>query len=119
MGVCISVTRLPMGSPTGMSHSCRSAYIFSSDGFLEIGDSSLFLMYAEVAIMQCHAGTIITSVFKSFESFYDNRIGFSVASIANNSTHSIQVWSLKYSSLCLLRERVVANYGQTPSVIEL
>ena len=89
MGMGIAVARFTMSCPAGMGDSDVDGLIFSIKEFLKRGYFSLAFVNIQIAVFvdDCHSGTVIATVLKSFESLKQNRACFTIPYITYDSTH--------------------------------
>ena len=90
MGVGVGAIGLSVSGPTGVGDTDVPADVFVLTERLQIGHLALGLVHiqAAVATYHSHAGTVITTILQSLESFNQNGIGFLPAYVTNNSAHS-------------------------------
>ena len=72
VGVCVAIGRLPMRCPAGVPHPDMAFQVKAFERGLQFGHPSPFFVYVEAAIHQCDPRTVVTTVLKPLQPFYDH-----------------------------------------------
>ena len=97
MWVSIDIVWLAVSCPTGMSDTDMSADIFTVSKVFQIRHFAFCLINIQfiICVEQSHSGTVITTIFKAFQSVNQNRICIFFAYVRYNSTHFFRILSSK------------------------
>ena len=89
MRVSVGLVRLAVGGPSGVGDADVTAEVMVGCLRFQIGDFALGLVHIQLVgpVQQCHASTVITTIFKTFQSLNENRVGLLIAHVCYNSTH--------------------------------
>ena len=85
----VGLVRLAVGGPSGVGDADVTAEVMVGGLRFQIGDFALGLVHIQLVglVQQCHASTVITTIFKTFQSLNENGVGLLIAHVCYNSTH--------------------------------
>ena len=90
MGMGVHLIGLAMGGPACVGDAYMAADVLAIGESLQVGDLAFGLIHIQHVgiIEQRHAGTVVATIFKTFQALNQNRIGVLMAQISNYSTHN-------------------------------
>ena len=99
MRMGIGAVGLSMCGPTGVCNSNGSRHVLSIGIFLQVGHLSFGLIDLQSGRFgdERHTGTVVATVFQSFQSFNQHRISLAFSYISNDSTHNFCMFLISKS----------------------
>lgn len=99
MGMGVAHRRLTMGGPTGVGYAYRAAAVFAFGGMLQVAHLTLCLIHMQLVgtIDERHSRRVVTTIFQTMKSFYQDVEGITMPYVTYYSTHNLlKLWRQNY-----------------------